>query len=66
MHFVHTVMKKTFFTTIKPIFYGEEIIVNTNILFSMCSKQLEKCKLPLYYGMGVVEKIVIILLWSFL
>lgn len=64
MHFVHTVMKTTFFT--KPIFYGEEIIVNTNILFSMCSKQLEKCKLLLCYGIGVVEKIVRILLWSFL
>ena len=60
MHFVHTVMKTTFFT--KPIFYGEEIIVNTNILFSMCSKQLEKCKLLLCYGIGVVEKIVRILL----
>lgn len=53
MHFVHTVMKTTFLT--KPIFYGEEIIVNTNILFSMCSKQLEKCKLLLCYGIGVVE-----------
>ena len=62
MHFVHTIMKKTYLTKIKPIFYGEEIIVNTNILFFTCSKQLEKCKLSLYYGIGVVEKIVRILL----